>query len=103
MMDYAQCLQALDLQVYTATWCPDCRALDRWLTANGVAHSKVDIETAEGAAEKLETETGKKAIPFVLVNGARWVRGYHRELPSRFSPELLVKELLEAGADAGGK
>src|SRR5512145_2003636 len=89
-------LQGLDLQVFSATWCGDCRCLERWLTENQVRHVKVDIETAPGAAERLEGETGKRAIPFILVNGTRWVRGYHRELPSRFDPELLVRELLEA-------
>ena len=89
-------LQDLDLQVYSAAWCGDCRRLERWLAEAGVPHVQVDIETAPGAAERLERETGKRAIPFLLVNGTRWVRGYHRELPSRFDPELLVKELLEA-------
>jgi glutaredoxin len=99
-MDYARELQGLGLQVYTAAWCPDCRALDRWLAANGVPHSKVGIDAVEGAAEKLEMETGKRAVPFILVNGRRWVRGYHRELPGRFSPEVLVRELLEAASAA---
>ena len=89
-------LESLDLQVYSATWCPDCRRLERWLADSGVKHTKVDIESVEGAAEKLEQETGKRAIPFVLVNGARWARGYHKELPQRFDPELFVRELLEA-------
>jgi glutaredoxin len=94
-----QALAPLDLQVYTAAWCADCRRLERWLAESGVAHGKVDIETVAGAAEKLERETGKRAIPFILVNGSRWVRGYHRELPQRFHADLLVQELLEA---AGG-
>ena len=89
-------LQGLDLQVFSASWCGDCRRLDRWLAEHGVGHTKVDIETTPGAAERLERETGKRAIPFILVNGSRWVRGYHRELPGRFDPDLLVKELLEA-------
>ncbi len=89
-------LKGLDLQVYTATWCPDCRRLERWLAEAGIPHGDVDIETVPGAAERLERETGKRAIPFILVNGTRWVRGYHRELPSRLDPALLVQELLQA-------
>ena len=92
-------LKTMDLQVFTATCCPDCRRLERWLTDNGVAHTKVDIETVAGAAERLEAETGKKAIPFILVNGKAWVRGYHRELPQRLDPERLVQELLAASGD----
>ena len=89
-------LAGLDLMVYSATWCPDCRRLEGWLTEHGVAHTKVDIEAVPGAAEKLEAETGKRAIPFVLVNGGRWVRGYHKELPQRLDGDLLVEELLAA-------
>lgn len=92
-------LKNIDLRVYSATWCPDCRRLDKWLAESGVAHVKVDIETVEGAAEKLERETGKRAIPFVLVEGKTWVRGYHKELPQRFDPELFVQELLQAGTE----
>jgi len=89
-------LENLDLQVFSATWCPDCRRLEGWLSSNGVTHRLVDIETVSGAADRLEAETGKKAIPFILVNNKAWVRGYHRELPQRFDPDLLVQELLAA-------
>lgn len=91
-----QDLAGLDLQIYTAPWCPDCRRLDAWLRSEGLAFPKVDIDAVEGAAEKLEAETGKRAIPFVLVKGRRWVRGYHRELPQRFDPQLFIRELLAA-------
>jgi mycoredoxin len=93
-MDVPAQLRGLDLQVYSAPWCPDCRRLDRWLQENDVPHAKVDLDIVPGAAEKLERETGKRAIPFILVNGQRWVRGYHREIPSRFDPEILVRDLL---------
>ncbi len=92
-------LATLDLQVYSAPWCPDCRRLDRWLEAEGLELPRVDIEAVPGAAEKLEAETGRRGIPYLLVNGKAWVRGYHRELPGRFSPELLLQDLLAA---AGG-
>lgn len=89
-------IEGIDLQVYTAAWCPDCRRLDRWLAEQAIPHRKVDLEADERAAEYLESETGKRAIPFILVNGQRWVRGYHRELPGRFDPEVLLAELREA-------
>jgi glutaredoxin len=89
-------LAGLELVVYSATWCPDCRRLEAWLSEHGIAHAKVDIETVPGAAEKLEAETGKRAVPYVLVDGRRWVRGYHKELPQRLSGDLLVEELLAA-------
>lgn len=89
-------LKDVEMHVYTASWCPDCRRLERWLSENGVAHATVDIEAVPGAAERLEQETGKRAIPFILVNGRSWVRGYHRELPQRLDPDLLVQELLAA-------
>lgn len=92
-------LKSLDLQVFSATWCPDCRRLEFWLDANGVPHTTVGIDDDPAAAQRLEAETGKRAIPFILVNGKAWVRGYHRELPQRLDPGILVKELLAvAGA-----
>lgn len=98
-MSIAESLQGIELQVYTATWCPDCRRLDRWLHEQEISFLRVDIESSPEAAEKLERETGKRAIPFLLVNGTRWVRGYHRELPSRFDPALLVREVLDAAGN----
>jgi len=86
------------IEVYTATWCPDCRRLDRWLEANEVAHRKVDIDTVDGAADELEEATGKRGVPYFKLDGARWVRGYHKDLPGRFDPRVLVAELREATA-----
>ncbi len=95
-MNDATQLAGLDLQLYSATWCGDCRRLDGWLTEQGLHIPKVDIETEEGAAERLEAATGKRGIPYFLVNGKRWVRGYHKELPQRLDTDLLIRELLEA-------
>lgn len=92
-------LSGLDLVVYSAAWCGDCRRLDRWLADQGLVLAKVDIEAEAGAAERLERETGKRAIPFVLVNGRRWVAGYHKDLPTRFDPERFVREILAAAQE----
>jgi len=89
-------LEGHGLAVYSTAWCPDCTRLKRWLANAGVRYEEVDIDRDPAAAEKLETGTGKRAIPFILVDGKRWVRGYHREERSRLSAELLLKELAEA-------
>lgn len=84
------------LEVFTATWCPDCRRLERVLADAGIAHEKVDIDKVDGAAKELEQQTGKRGVPYIRVDGARWVRGYHKELPTRFDPKLLASELRAA-------
>jgi glutaredoxin len=89
-------LKSLNLQVFTGEWCPDCRRLERLFAEQHVVYDPVDIEKVPGAADRLAAETGKHAIPFILVNGRTWVRGYHRELPQRFDPDTLVRELREA-------
>ncbi len=95
-MDDTSQLRGLDLQIYSATSCGDCRRLDKWLAEQGLQFPKVDIEIVEGAAERLEAGTGKRGIPYFLVKGERWVRGYHKELPQRLDTDLLVREILEA-------
>lgn len=89
----AQNLAGLDLVIYSAPWCGDCRRLERWLRTESLSFPKVDIESDPKAADRLERETGKRAIPFVLVNGKDWVPGYHKELPSRFDPERFVQDV----------
>ena len=81
------------LEVYSFQGCPDCSRLARWMDSFGVQHEKVDIHALPEAAERLERETGKQAVPFILVDGKRWVRGYHKELPTRFDAKLLLEEL----------
>jgi glutaredoxin len=84
------------LAVYSANWCPDCERLDRWLEEKKVPHRTVRIDRDELAAETLEQETGKQAIPFILVDDKTWVRGYHAEERSRFSESKLLAELRAA-------
>ncbi|MBK7642849.1 MAG: glutaredoxin family protein [Planctomycetes bacterium] len=84
------------LDVYSFEGCPDCTRLKRWMDAFGVAHREVDIHEEPAAAEKLESETGKQAVPFILVDDKTWVRGYHKELPGRFDAKLLLEELKRA-------
>jgi len=89
-------LKGHTLTVYSAKGCPDCARLERWMQERKVPHQQVHIDEDDGAAERLERETGKQAVPFILVNGAKWVRGYHSEERARFSEQKLLSELREA-------
>ena len=84
------------LTVYSSNGCPDCARLEQWMTSRKLPHERVLIDERPEAAEKLENETGKQAVPFILVDGKTWVRGYHREERSRFSEEKLLAELRHA-------
>jgi glutaredoxin len=98
-------LKGHDLAVYSENWCPDCTRFKRWADSSGVTTREILISEHPEAAEKLENETGKMAVPFLLVDGKTWVRGYHKELPGRFSETKLLDELRTAittGAHAIG-
>lgn len=73
--------------------------LKNWLDANEVKYDYVGIEEDADAAAYLESQTGKKAIPFLHINKDKWVRGYHTEAAGRFDPNLLISEVQSA---AGG-
>jgi glutaredoxin len=82
-----------DLAVFSAEWCPDCTRLKALLSRERIPHRVVDVEDDPAAADRLVRETGKRAIPYILVDGTVWVRGYHKELPERLNPALLLREL----------
>jgi mycoredoxin len=65
----------MDVTIYTAFWCPDCRIAKRFLAEHNVAYKEIDIETTPGAAEEVIKRTGKRAIPQFVING-EWVQPY---------------------------
>ena len=67
----------MELTVYTAFWCPDCRVAKRFLKEHGIAFKEIDIETTPGAAEEVVRQTGKRAIPQFVIDG-EWVQPYRQ-------------------------
>jgi mycoredoxin len=65
----------MELILYTAFWCPDCRTAKRFLEKHQIAYKEIDIETTPGAAEEVVRRTGKRAIPQFVING-EWVQPY---------------------------
>ncbi len=65
----------MDLTVYSATWCSDCREAKRFLAKHQIPFKEVDIESTPGAAELVIAHTGKRAIPQFVIDG-KWVQPY---------------------------
>jgi mycoredoxin len=65
----------MEITVYCAFWCPDCREAKRFLQKHNLAFTEIDIETTPGAAEEVVRRTGKRAIPQFVIDG-EWVQPY---------------------------
>jgi glutaredoxin len=65
----------MELLVYSAPWCGDCREAKRFLDKHSIAYREVDIEKTPGAADEVIKQTGKRAIPQFVLDG-RWVQPY---------------------------
>jgi mycoredoxin len=65
----------MELIVYSATWCPDCREAKRFLEKHNIPYREINIEETPGAAEEVIRQTGKRAIPQFVLDGA-WVQPY---------------------------
>jgi mycoredoxin len=65
----------MELTVYSAAWCRDCREAKRFLAKHNIAYNEVDIESVPGAAENVIANVGKRAIPQFVIDG-KWVQPY---------------------------
>ena len=65
----------MQLIVYSAFWCPDCREAKRFLDRHNIPYQEIDIETTPGAAQEVIRRTGKRAIPQFVIDG-EWVQPY---------------------------
>jgi mycoredoxin len=66
----------MELTLYTAFWCPDCRTARRFLAQHNLPYKEIDIETTPGAAEEVIRRTGKRAIPQMVIDG-EWFQPYN--------------------------
>lgn len=65
----------MELTVYSASWCRDCREAKRFLTKHNIPFTEIDIETTPGAADEVLENVGKRAIPQFVLDG-KWVQPY---------------------------
>jgi mycoredoxin len=66
------------ITMYGAEWCGDCRRSKKFLDANNVEYTYVDVEADEAASEKvIEINGGQRSIPVIL-----FADGTHMTEPS---------------------
>lgn len=65
----------MDLTVYSASWCRDCREAKRFLAKHNIPFKEIDIEEVPGAADAVLANVGKRAIPQFVIDG-KWVQPY---------------------------
>jgi mycoredoxin len=65
----------MELILYSAYWCRDCREAKRFLAEHSIAYKEIDIEKTPGAADEVLRNVGKRAIPQFVLNG-KWIQPY---------------------------
>ena len=65
----------MEVILYSAPWCPDCRVTKRFLTKHNIPFREINIEADPAAAETVVRHAGKRAIPQLVVDG-KWVQPY---------------------------
>ena len=65
----------MELLVYTAPGCRDCREAKRFLATHAIPYTEIDIQTTPAAADEVVAHTGKRAIPQFVLDG-RWIQPY---------------------------
>ena len=75
--------------VYGNNWCPACRAVRRYLDANGIPYAWVDIESSEtGRAVVLEINKGNASVPTIIFpDGSIMVEPSMIALNKKFRPD----------------
>src|ERR1700691_1822639 len=59
----------MQVLVYSASWCRDCREAKRFLESHQIPYTEIDIEETPGAAEEVLAHGGKGAIPQFVIDG----------------------------------
>jgi mycoredoxin len=65
----------MDVRMYTASWCRDCRAAKQFLDANGIAYTEINVDEDPAASDEVVRRVGKRAIPQMIIDG-EWFQPY---------------------------
>lgn len=57
------------IEVYTASWCSACASAERWMDANDIAYSEIDVDHHPGARDQLVALNPRRTLPTFDVAG----------------------------------
>ena len=65
----------MNVQVYTAAWCRDCRAAKQFLDSHGIEYTEINVDDDPAASDEVLRHVGKRAIPLLVIDG-EWFQPY---------------------------
>ena len=70
------------VEIYITDWCPYCAQAIKFLRANHIPYVAYDIEKDREAAERKKGLSGRKGVPFAIINGKK-IYGFSEEIYSK--------------------
>ena len=64
-----------EIIIYTADYCPYCKAAKEFLKAKGVAYQEIDITHDQEKRRDIASRSGQKTVPQIFING-KSIGGY---------------------------
>jgi mycoredoxin len=68
-------IRAMEVQIYTAAWCRDCRAAKQFLDSHGIEYTEINVDLDAAASAELILHVGKRAVPQIVIDG-EWFQPY---------------------------
>jgi glutaredoxin len=65
----------MEVRVYTAAWCRDCRAAKQFLDSHGITYTEINVDIDPLASDEVVRHVGKRAIPQLVIDG-QWFQPY---------------------------
>jgi len=74
--------KAATVEIYITDWCPYCAKAVKFLQTNNIRYVAYDIEKDSKAAERKKELSGRKGVPFAIINGKK-IYGFSEESYSK--------------------
>lgn len=84
---------APNILIYTTPTCPDCHALKRWLTQQGIAYEERDL-TIPRIAEEAKERTGVRVAPITIIGSEIFYGTFQNQKPGIIRAVELTQGLV---------